>query len=298
MQALWRASSFDDSARQYQLARCRNCGLASTQGIDTELLAEAYDAEYYGSGSKKFSAALEFVLGRLTDLRATFFLKLLRKEEPRVLDIGCGRGLLLEAFKRQGAKVVGIERDEFPDRPEYVHVGSLNDAEFDSQKFDLVVIWHVLEHLESMQETLDQVAERLSENGVIAIAIPNFGSWQSLFFRDAWFHLDLPRHVLHIEVKQLVNALLARNLEVVRINHFDPVQNLYGFIQSAMNLLKPDRNNAYYKMLKHGADFEFLPFIGWSLLAVVFAPFALLEMVLTGIQGQGATVQVIAKRVQ
>ena len=265
-------------------------------GVSEPALAAAYSADYYGGGTKKFLAPVEQLLGKFVVRRARKLLQMTDVAPARVLDIGCGRGQLLEAFRQQGAEVVGLEREEFPERPAYVHIGALQDARFAAEKFDIIIIWHVLEHLTSMQKTLDAIDAHLTDNGTIAIAVPNFASWQSRFFKGAWFHLDLPRHLLHIEDNQLISELLVRDFEIVAVSHFDILQNVFGFIQSTLNLALPRHNNACYRLLKHAEKTQVLPLLGWNLAAIAIAPLALIELLVSGLTGQGATVQIIARK--
>ena len=290
------APAFDGDGTQFPLGVCNTCKLVTTQGVTADVLKAAYHSEYYGGGERKFSTLVERSIGFLTVRQARRLTAVWGGKSPVVLDIGCGRGVLLQAFSRQRAEVLGLERDEFPGRPDFVEIGALKDESYRHRTFDIIVIWHVLEHLESLSETIDEAHRHLNKGGILAIAIPNYGSWQARLFAGDWFHLDIPRHLLHITSDQLFERLENAGLEVVSESHWDPLQNIYGFIQSVMNRLFPNSQNRFYAMLKHGRYLGLAPLIGWMLLAGLLVPLAVLEYVISGIRKQGATVHIVAKR--
>ncbi len=299
MSEMWLAPAFDPPYDPVQLARCGECELVCALGVTEQTLTAAYDDEYYGSPEKKFLGAIEGILSSLVRRRVE---KLMRHcsdgkaGTPRVLDIGCGRGLLLEAFKEMGAIVTGLERQEFPGRPGYIQISELGDSRFSGEVFDLIILWHALEHLPSMKLMLDEICDHLNEGGVVAIALPGFSSWQSRLFGRHWFHLDLPRHLLHVSNAQLIQALRQRGMDIIGVSHFDLLQNVFGFIQSALNVLLPRRANNFYRLLKSSGRSRALSLFGWMILAVPILPFAMIEYLLAGVAGRGATVQVFARK--
>jgi len=313
LENLYTAPAFDSTphgrAQNFDLCRCGDCRL-----VNTALTASGFDSRdepvyteaYYGSSSSKFLAFIEALLQYSTALQARRILKLWRRDHnarrsPAVLDIGCGRGLLLRAFQAEGALVIGLEREEFPidhSCDDIVHSGSITDEEYKNKKFDIIILWHVLEHLSALGELLDEISSHLSGDGLLVLAVPNFGSLQQRLFSKYWFHLDLPRHLVHFESDWLVSELLNRGYSIERESHVDLVQNTFGFIQSALNLVNSTNQNAYYGLLKHGKKLRggtLLPFLGWSLLSIALSPLALLELILSTFLHRGATVQVFAR---
>ena len=296
---LFEVPAFDsDDHGQFPVERCDLCGVVNTLGVTDEVLQAAYSQAYYGDARSKFSLVMECLLDRAATKKARRLIRQWQRGEtrksPRVLDIGCGRGVLLQAFRAEGASVQGIERDEFPGRPEFVHIGAISDARFDDDKFDIVVIWHVLEHLTDIDATFKRIADILAPDGLLVFAVPNFDSLQRTWFSQSWFHLDAPRHLLHFEPEWLKQHLIDNGLSITDVSHFDLVQNPYGFVQSAMNRFAPSRTNEYYEMLKQNGV-KGPAFLGWTLLAVLLAPFAVLETLLGSIKRRGATITVTAK---
>ena len=311
LKSLYAASAFDSSFQQSSdtivLARCESCHLVCTTGVNDDAIGETYTREYYGSGTSKFLSIIESVLELFKKRQARKITRTWQRcantgRSPSVLDIGCGRGPLLRAFQSFGASVLGLERREFPTDElsgNIVRVGSIADPEYADTHFDIVILWHVFEHLEKQAELLDTITEHLNENGLLVIAVPNFSSLQQRIFTRYWFHLDLPRHLVHLESHWLQQQLLDRGFTIEDVSYIDLLQNTYGFIQSSLNTIAPHRMNDFYRLLKHGLSLEprtALPLLKWGILASLIFPFALLENIVSGLTRKGATVQIAARR--
>ncbi len=307
---LFEAPAFDTCAGRapilYGVARCTQCGI-TTIAANEQDLESAYTPEYYGSTDSKFMGVIERTVTALAGRQASSLLSTWQRDwtqrnPPAVLDIGCGRGILLRAMKHNGASVLGLEREGFVkagDALDEVRSGSIFDDEYTELTFDIIVLWHVLEHLEDQDRLLDHLAARLNAGGILVLAVPNFSSWQSRLFGKYWFHLDLPRHLVHIESRWLNNRLQARGLQVVNETHFDLLQNIYGFVQSALNSVFHRRQNALYRHLRGNEKLSprrIFSILAWSIPAGLVLPFAVLDFVLSGLTGNGATVQLIARQ--
>lgn len=314
LERLYSAPAFDsplyNTAHNLGLGRCNDCQLVSTTGTgrdaEAEAEAEAYTTEYYGSASSKFLSPIERGISLFKTMQARHITRtwqrgLHTESAPSVLDIGCGRGQLLTAFQTLGAAVLGLERQEFPvhELPgDTVRTGSIADPEYADSKFDIIILWHVLEHLEQQEQLLDAISDHLDEDGLLVIAVPNFSSLQQRVFSKYWFHLDLPRHLVHVESRWLQQKLLLRGYTIEAVSYLDLLQNTYGFIQSSLNAIAPRRLNEYYRLLKHGRlleDGTLLLLLKWSLLAALILPFAIIENLLGTLTRSGATVQIAAR---
>ena len=298
-------SGLDIAPQQLGLARCTSCSIVNTIGATTSEVADSYTNEYYGSGSRKFLPLIEWAVSLTCRIKAARITRTWRQNSstnllPSVLDIGCGRGNLLQAFRNKGASVLGLEREEFPenDRPEsIVRAGAITDAEYADETFDIIILWHVLEHMEKPEALLEAITCHLNENGMLVIAVPNYSSLQQTIFSKYWFHLDLPRHLVHLEPQWLIQQLVNQGYSIRSVSYVDPLQSIYGFIQSAMNTLVPSNQNHYYRLLKHGQSHtsgSLIPMIKWSLLSLVLLPFAILEGLFGALFGSGATVEIAA----
>ena len=304
LELLFTAPAFDAPFMESRIERCRNCQLVNTEAVSPDELARAYSVDYYGSPEQKFNPILEKIIGWLHRRQANKLLGIWSRggtsvAAPRVMDIGCGRGLLLSAFQKMGAEVHGLERLEFEIAPamrNIVKTGAITDAKYINQHFDVVVLWHVLEHLHTTLEHIQQLGEHLREGGVLVLSVPNFDSLQRRLFGRAWFHLDVPRHLLHIESSWLLSTLEQQGYKIEDEQHFDFTQNIFGFVQSAMNVIAPQRANEFYRLLKQGRRGNLLRLFGWSATSLLLLPIAVLESIYSVAVKQGATVTVVARR--
>jgi len=304
LELLFTAPAFDAPFIETRIERCRNCLLVNTEAVWSDELARAYSVDYHGSPEKKFNPVLEMIIGWLHRRQAKKLLGIWSRGEtsaaaPRVMDIGCGRGLLLSAFQKMGAEVHGLERPEFEialAMRNVVKTGEITDATYINQHFDVVVLWHVLKHLHNTLEYIQHLGEHLRDGGVLVLSAPNFDSFQRRLFRRSWFHLDVPRHLLHIESSWLLSTLKQRGYKIEDEQHFDFTQNVFGFIQSAMNVIAPQRANEFYRLLKQGRRGNLLQLFGWSATSLLLLPIAVLESIYSVAVKQGATVTVVARR--
>jgi SAM-dependent methyltransferase len=294
--SLYKATGFNDH-NTYYLCSCDNCGVILTQpepSIDD--LNQAYSCDYYGDSKSKFTYLIE----RWTRLNALMCAKRILKQtnKPgqtlRILDIGCGRGNLLEAFACLGHKVAGVERAGSPfsstSYPIYSDVTELNTQ---SASYDIIILWHALEHLSNPMVTLEVANKLLDRSGSLFISVPNFGSIQAQIFKNHWFHLDLPRHLFHFKYDSLNYLLRTLELNILRKSTFCFDQNTYGFIQSALNCLPGLSNNHLYDLLKTGKSKKLI------IMLVIYFPLlipltilAIAELSVSVAIGRGATLTI------
>jgi 2-polyprenyl-3-methyl-5-hydroxy-6-metoxy-1,4-benzoquinol methylase len=120
----------------------------------------------------------------------------------RALDVGCGAGRLMIGLKRVGWRVEGIEWN--PQAADLasrytgcsVRVGDFRSLDVPANSYDLVVLHHVLEHLDSPSSALRRIAELLAPGGRAVLVYPNPRSLGATIFCERWLHWDVPRHLV------------------------------------------------------------------------------------------------------
>jgi SAM-dependent methyltransferase len=142
----------------------------------------------------------------------------------KLLDVGCGNGAFIAHMRGLGWDVLGIEPDAAAarqareERGVPVLVGSIEDAGLPRGSFDAITLNHVIEHVPDPVETLGQCARLLKPSGKLVVMTPNILSLAHKFFREAWLHLDPPRHLYLFSPRAMHRALelAGLNLETCR----------------------------------------------------------------------------------
>jgi len=248
-----------------RLVVCEGCGTGRLHPLpDGDALRALYPPHYYGDLGRKFLPPIEFVV-RWVGRRHASFLASGLPRGGRVLDVGCGRGLLLGALADRGFEAHGFEVSEAAaqgaDPRAKIRVAArLEEAGYPDAHFDGAILWHVLEHVPDPRATLAAVRRLMRPGGRLVVAVPNFASAQARWAGPAWFHLDLPRHLWHFPLSALLRLLDATGFTVRSEHHFSLRQNPFGWVQSWQNRRPDLPRNGLYTLLYRRARDEPAPF--------------------------------------
>ena len=143
----------------------------------------------------------------------------------RILDIGAGTGDFLLECKNQNWDILGIEPN---DKAKGIALGKgikFGDTieKLESNSFDVITMWHVLEHVPDVEHQVAELKRLLKPTGTIIIAVPNFKSYDAKYYKEFWAAFDVPRHLWHFS-KTAIEKLFANqnmNLENVKPMWFD-----------------------------------------------------------------------------
>lgn len=292
----------------FEIRRCGDCGLALTAPVPTPAgMGRYYPDAYYGTArEKRFVGPVEGLQRALYGSRARRVEQVAGGRPGRVLDVGCGRGFLLDAFRRRGWEVEGTEMSAASSAHARdvlgipVHLGPIETLGLPAASFDAVTIWHVLEHVTQPGPVLEEIRRLLRPGGALLVGVPNFGSPEARLTGPGWFHLDVPRHLAHHTPATLAAALRASGFEPLRASFFAPEYDAFSFVQSALNRLGL-RQNALYELLRgRTARFGTSGGAGTTLASVLLAvPLGLLSVpatLLAGLAGAGSSMTVLARR--
>jgi 2-polyprenyl-3-methyl-5-hydroxy-6-metoxy-1,4-benzoquinol methylase len=226
---LWRIAMTDrhaiyiHGARQVvtapgQIVRCNSCGLVF---VNPRMAPRAEASSYSDREEDLYFAATRAARtagneGLLADL------KRLLGRPGRLLDVGCGDGLLLAQARAGGWQVAGVEirarlvqrlRREEPDVP--VHHGQVQDASFPDASFDVVTLINVLEHVHYPLAMVAECGRIVRPGGIVAVHVPNAGGLQARLFGAGWRHLETLEHLYYFDRRTLGKLLWRCNLEVI-----------------------------------------------------------------------------------
>jgi len=204
---------------------------------------------------------------------------------------------MLAAFKRRGWRVLGIERNESAaetGRTRFaVEIVSTSIEELPADaRFDLIILFQVLEHIGEPVALLKECGKRLAPGGNLIINVPNFGSWQAWFAGSKWLHLDVPRHLVHYTPQTLATTLDRAGLRLSSLNFASLEHDPYGWVESTLNLITR-RPNTLTRFLM-GLDRFGLGTIFSILLGVVLLPFAVILSIASWVAKKGALMQATA----
>lgn len=219
-----------------RLAECDVCGAATTWPPPDDDELEAAYAGFYRPASGRFSGGGD---GILRHTRGVLAGRLDRLAPPGpILDVGSGEGALLEALIAHGRAPVGLEQGEQAARS-HLDVRAIEIVDFDdrSGEWAAVVFWHALEHLRDPRRAIHQASKLLAPSGLLVIAAPNRDSWQARSLKERWFALDLPRHLVHLPARTLVEGVRGCCLTVERISFWRGGQVVYGWLDGLVSTL-------------------------------------------------------------
>ena len=143
-------------------------------------------------------------------------------KEKNLLDIGCGTGDFLKIAQQNKWTVSGIEPND--NAREIANIKTSNSVykteellKFKAQSFDIITLWHVLEHLPKLNEHISILKSLLKSNGVLIIAAPNYKSYDAKYYKEFWAAYDVPRHLWHFSQSSISKLVVKENMKVFKI---------------------------------------------------------------------------------
>jgi 2-polyprenyl-3-methyl-5-hydroxy-6-metoxy-1,4-benzoquinol methylase len=123
----------------------------------------------------------------------------LNKQPGLLLDIGAGTGDFLNTAKNKNWSVEGIEpNDQARKLAKQKRIELKPEvSNLEIKKFDVITMWHVLEHIPDLQIQIKELKRLLKPNGYLIIAVPNFKSYDAQYYKSFWAAYDVPRHLWH-----------------------------------------------------------------------------------------------------
>ena len=187
-----------------------------------EDLPRYYESEDYISHTDTKRNLFEKVYHLVRSISLKRKLKLinrLSKDSKMLLDVGCGTGDFLFTAKQNGWNVKGFEPN--PQAREIANLKTNNAVsniesllDLDKQSFDVITLWHVLEHLPNLEEHIQLFQSLLKPNGRLVIAVPNFKSYDAKYYKSFWAAYDVPRHLWHFSRTSISKLFSKYNMEV------------------------------------------------------------------------------------
>jgi 2-polyprenyl-3-methyl-5-hydroxy-6-metoxy-1,4-benzoquinol methylase len=140
-------------------------------------------------------------------------------QKGKILDIGAGVGDFLSVAKNNGWETIGIEPSEKAKTiAKTKGVSFVNSStELDSNSFDVITMWHVLEHVPDLENQIRELKRLIKPTGTIIIAVPNFKSYDALYYKNFWAAYDIPIHLWHFSKNSIRKLFAKQNLELTKV---------------------------------------------------------------------------------
>jgi 2-polyprenyl-3-methyl-5-hydroxy-6-metoxy-1,4-benzoquinol methylase len=211
------------SGEQFNISMCKNCGFRFTNPIPSEeTIGKYYQSDDYISHSDTNKGIINKLYHIVRKQSLSSKLNLINKHSKTkgtLLDVGCGTGYFLQTCKENGWQITGMEPDdkartiaeENTKQKIYNHLFSIEGE----QKFDIITLWHVLEHVHQLNETIVHLRKLLKKEGILIIAVPNINSYDADIYKEYWAALDVPRHLYHFTERDITQLFSKHRIDKI-----------------------------------------------------------------------------------
>lgn len=230
---------FNMGRELYHLYECRRCGIIFTypQISETEISAH-YRAENYDPFMETVEpdGVVQKIYAKVKPWALNYKARMVSKGSPftgKLLDIGCGTGSFLWVMLAKGFRVQGVEKDF--GAAQYgreklgldIFIGDLADADFPAGEFQVITMWHSLEHIHRLRENMLAIRKIAAPGAKLFIALPNLTSLDARVYKAYWAPFDVPRHLWHFRPEALARLLseYGFKLEQTKALPLDPFYN-------------------------------------------------------------------------
>ena len=203
---------------------CASCSLLFTQDVpDENEIGKYYTSTDYISHSDTKEGIINSIYHRVRNItlksKRKLVVKLVGKTKGDVLDIGSGTGAYLYEMKMNGWGVTGIEADRDAGNMSHskYHISTQKPEELFTLpgKYDVITMWHVLEHVHKLEDYLKRIHQLLVKDGVFIVAVPNYTSADAKAYGSMWAAYDVPRHLYHFSPQSMKVLMEKYGFEIV-----------------------------------------------------------------------------------
>ena len=225
---------FSITRESFSIDECQKCYHLFTNPRPTvQNIGNYYDSAAYVSHSDTDQGIINKlykVVRKATLSKKNSFVRSLSPQGSALLDVGCGTGYFLESCQKSGWEVTGVEQDP---RTRKKAEEKINKKVFQNleevpeyNKYDIITLWHVLEHLYDLHKSIQKISSLLTDQGKIIIAVPNPDAYDAVFYQKYWAAYDVPRHLHHFR-QNVLEELVGRNGLKIRLKKGMPLDAFY-----------------------------------------------------------------------
>lgn len=204
----------------FNIVSCSNCSLSFTnpRPNKSELHKYYQSYEYISHSNKAINiTSLLYKFIRNFTLRQKYKLlsKSLENQLPvNHLDYGCGTGHFINYTSKKGWKSIGFEPDNRANNQHNKLITNDISSITSIESFDIITLFHVLEHIDNLTETMSLLLSKLRTNGILVLALPNHNSHDAKYYKQHWAGYDLPRHLYHFNQDSIQSLCLKHGIKI------------------------------------------------------------------------------------
>lgn len=216
------AKDYTVSQEKFQIVKCQNCGFLFTNPRPTEkVIGKYYQSEDYISHSNTKKGIINKIYHIVRNRALKSKLKLINSlgNKGKILDAGCAVGAFLEVCQKDNWQIAGIEPDKsargIAEKTLDIEIQeSIIEASFTEDSFQIITLWHVLEHIHELDASIEKVKKWLAPKGSLLIAVPNANAYERNIFGEFWAAYDVPRHLYHFTPQTFEKLMIKHKLKV------------------------------------------------------------------------------------
>jgi len=187
-----------------------------------DVLPKYYESDDYIShtdGKRSLFEKVYHVIKSYSLKKKVSLINSFHPEKGRLLDIGAGTGDFLVTAKANGWQITGLEPSEKAKKTAISKGVSFEKdiKNIENQSFDVITMWHVLEHVPDVEQQIKELKRLLKPNGTIIIAVPNFKSFDANYYGAFWAAYDVPRHLWHFSKISIEKLFARENMKLIKI---------------------------------------------------------------------------------
>ena len=209
---------------QFKILECKDCGLLyTTPRPNKEEIGRYYKSNEYYSHQENKEGFIPKVYEKVKsiNLKNKYHIAAEKTTKGKILDIGCGVGDFLHTMEQQGWDCTGVEPSEdakaiAKKRIKAQLLSSEEQENLPEGSFDIITMWHVLEHVDALRWQIQQLYRLCKRGGRIVIALPNYRSYDGQYYKAEWAAYDVPRHLNHFDQKTLINLFEENEMKHVK----------------------------------------------------------------------------------
>jgi 2-polyprenyl-3-methyl-5-hydroxy-6-metoxy-1,4-benzoquinol methylase len=266
------------SKKPFEIVACSDCGFKFTNPRpDENSIGQFYHFADYVSHTDSKKGLINWLYHIVKKRALKQKLKLVSSyfsQEKTLLDYGCGSGDFLGYCMANSINAFGVEQDDNTRQraiEKYnANIISPKDFSADQKRYEVISLWHVLEHLHHLNHDIELLKNHLTQNGRLLIAVPNPTSYDAKFYSARWAAYDVPRHLYHFEKQNIIQLFAKHDLVVETIkpmvfdsfyvsllsekqsNGFFPRAFFIGLLSNIFGMGKTPNHSSLIYVLKKG----------------------------------------------